>query len=242
MKDRKQRVAKLTSMILVLSLALSSAYAIVRMIAAPTVSPESATYVKTKSDYALVLVQCLLGLLVSLLPSILARRWKIILPHTIYILYFVFLYCAIYLGEVWDFFYRVPHWDTLLHAFSGAMLGALGFVLVDLLNRSEQVRVSMSPFFVALFAFCFALSVGALWEIYEFSMDGALGLNMQKHTTQQGMALTGHAALADTMKDIIIDALSALGVAILGYLDTTNRRENPEAELRSRWPLRRRRH
>ncbi len=84
MKDRKQRVAKLTSMILVLSLALSSAYAIVRMIAAPTVSPESATYVKTKSDYALVLVQCLLGLLVSLLPSILARRWMIILPHTIY--------------------------------------------------------------------------------------------------------------------------------------------------------------
>ena len=239
MKDRKRRVEKLTGMILVLSLALSAVYAIVRIISAPAVSPESATYVKTKSDYALVLVQCLLGLLVSLLPSILARRWKIILPHGIYILYFVFLYCAIYLGEVWDFFYRVPHWDTLLHAFSGAMLGALGFVLVDVLNRSEQVRVSLSPFFVALFAFCFALAVGALWEVYEFAMDGALGLNMQKHTTQTGVALAGHGALADTMKDLIIDALSALGVAVLGYLDATHRREDPEAELR-RWPMRRR--
>ncbi len=225
MRDRKTRLLKWTGVILVMSLVLSVIYALVRVVQAPAEIPEGATYTKTKSDYLLMLVQCLLGLIVSLLPSMLARRWKIILPNTIYILYFAFLYCAIYLGEVWDFFYRVPHWDTLLHAFSGAMLGALGFVLVDLLNRSEQVRVSLSPFFVALFAFCFALAVGALWEVYEFSMDGALGLNMQKHTTQQGAALLSHAAVADTMKDVIIDALSALGVSVLGYYALKNRRE-----------------
>ena len=102
--------------------------------------------------------------------------------------------------------------------FSGAMLGALGFVLIDLLNRDQKVRVSLSPFFVALFAFCFALAMGAIWEIYEYSFDGALGLNMQKFRLVDGTVLAGHKALRDTMKDIIIDALSAFGISVIGYI------------------------
>ena len=97
------------------------------------------------------------------------------------------------------------------------MLGALGFILVSWLNDSEQVRVSLSPAFVALFAFCFALSCGALWEIYEYTFDGLLGLNMQKFITASGETLVGHAALRDTMKDIIVDAVAALLMAVLGY-------------------------
>jgi uncharacterized membrane protein YjdF len=98
------------------------------------------------------------------------------------------------------------------------MLGALGFVLVDILNKDSKVAVDLSPFFVAAFAFCFALAVGALWEVYEFSFDAVLGLNMQKHTTESGVALVGKTALSDTMKDIIIDALAALVVSVLGYI------------------------
>ena len=132
-------------------------------------------------------------------------------------MYYIFLYCAIFLGEVLQFYYLIPHWDTILHFFSGAMLGALGFILVSWLNDSEKVRVSLTPAFVALFAFCFALSCGAIWEIYEYVFDGLLGLNMQKFTTAEGVTLIGHAALMDTMKDIIVDALSALIIALIGY-------------------------
>ena len=78
--------------------------------------------------------------------------------------------------------------------------------------------MSLSPFFVSLFAFCFALAIGAVWEIYEFSLDGLMGFNMQKHTLADGTPLVGHAALSDTMKDIIIDALGALAASIIGYV------------------------
>jgi len=217
MKRKKSKVPKIIGLILVLSLAASVVFSLIRFIKAPAELAEGEPYTKVKSDYLLMLVQCLLGLVVSLLPALISHRWKIILPNTIYVLYFVFLYCAIYLGEVFEFYYRIPHWDTILHAFSGAMLGALGFVLIDILNSNQKVKVSLSPFFVSLFAFCFALAIGALWEVYEFSFDSILGLNMQKAYTQEGVPLVGTAALADTMKDIIIDALAALVVAVLGF-------------------------
>jgi uncharacterized membrane protein YjdF len=134
------------------------------------------------------------------------------------ILFFIFLYCAIYLGEVRIFYYLVPHWDTILHAFSGAMLGAFGFSLVTILNDSDRVSVTLSPHFVCLFAFCFALAIGAVWEIYEFSGDFLFGLNMQKFRTADGTLLIGQSALSDTMKDLIIDAAGAGVVVLTGYL------------------------
>lgn len=135
-----------------------------------------------------------------------------------YILYFLFLYCAIYLGEVRNFFYVVPHWDTWLHTFSGGMLGALGFIVVDRLNRLGRKWVQLSPGFVCLFALCFAVTIGVLWEIYEFTFDGLLGLNMQKFRLEDGTQLVGRAALQDTMKDLIVDVLGAAVVVGLGYL------------------------
>lgn len=215
---RAGRVLPVFGVILLCSLVLSVGYALVRFLLAPAELPEGAPYEKLKSDYLLVLTQCLLGIVVMMLPSLLARRWKIVLPNVITVLYYVFLYCAIFLGEVFEFYYLVPHWDTVLHAFSGAMLGALGFVLVDFLNRDAGTKVSLSPFFVSLFAFSFALAVGALWEVYEFAFDALLGLNMQKHTLADGTVLAGVDAVRDTMKDLIIDALAALGVAAVGFL------------------------
>ncbi len=212
----------ITAKLLLASLALSVVFALVRLIQAPV---ESDGEIRVKSDYALMLVQCVMGLVVMLLPSALERRWKLTIPHFIYILYYVFLYCAIFLGEVLDFYYIIPHWDSILHSFSGAMLGALGFILVGLLNDAEKVNLSMSPAFVALFAFCFALAAGTVWEIYEFSFDCALGLNMQKYQTAEGVMKVGQAALRDTMKDIILDAVSAAAVAVLGYFAIKKKRE-----------------
>ena len=214
---KKRSASEVVGTILFITLALSAAYSVVRLFLAPDSIPEGQAYTHLKSDYMLMFIQCLLGLLVLSLPSLVSRKWKLGIPNFIYLMYYAFLYCAIFLGEVLDFYYTVPHWDTILHFFSGAMLGALGFILVEWLNSSEKIRVSLSPAFISLFAFCFALSCGALWEIYEFSFDSLLGLNMQKFMTETGEALIGRAALRDTMKDIIVDALAAALMSVIGY-------------------------
>ena len=215
-RSRSQRTpAQIAGHILFVSLILCALYAFVRIFTAPEI-PEIG-YAHGRSDYILMFIQCLLGLVVLSLPSILQRKLRMTIPNFIYVMYYIFLYCAIILGEVMNFYYMIPHWDIILHFFSGAMLGALGFILVSQLNDSEKVRVSLSPAFIALFAFCFALSCGAVWEIYEFVFDGLLGLNMQKFITVSGEVLTGHLALRDTMTDIIVDAAAALLIALIGY-------------------------
>ncbi|MGN1021723.1 MAG: hypothetical protein ACI4O7_15270 [Aristaeellaceae bacterium] len=215
--DRGSRAQRLAGVLLFVSLALSVIYAAIQFSQAPWSLPENAPHEKVKSDYLLMLTQCILGLVVMLLPSVVNRRWSVPISRRIYIMYYIFLYCAIFLGEVFDFYYVVPHWDIILHGFSGMMLSALGFILVDMLNRNAEVRVSLSPFFESMFAFCFALALGAIWEIYEFSFDSLLGLNMQKAMTAEGTALIGREALTDTMEDLIVDAAAALAVAVAGY-------------------------
>ena len=88
--------------------------------------------------------------------------------------------------------------------FSSMMTGFFGLMVVTILNRNKHVTMDLSPFFLCLFAFCFSVTLGSLWEIYEFTADGLFGLNMQKFMTAQGELLVGHEALRDTMKDIIV--------------------------------------
>ena len=188
-----------------------------RIITAPAASATEEP-IRLKSDYVLMLVQCVLGLIAMLLPMILARKFEFRLPSTIYFIFIIFLYAAIFLGEVRSFYYTVPHWDTILHTFSGGMLGSLGFSLVSWLNKDEHTSTRLSPLFVAIFAFCFAVALGALWEIYEFTFDGILGLNMQKFMLEDGTQLIGRRALTDTMKDLCVDVLGALVVSMLGFI------------------------
>lgn len=169
------------------------------------------------ADYLLMLVECVLGLVVINIPSFLARRFQFRLPVLLYCLYIVFLYCAIFLGEVRSFYYLIPFWDTILHAFSSMMIGFFGLMVITILNRDEHTVVALSPFFTALFAFSFAVTIGTLWEIYEFAFDGMLGLNMQKFMLDDGTLLTGHEAVSDTMKDIIVDVIGALVSSTIGF-------------------------
>ena len=208
--------------LLFITLILSIVYTIVQIIQTPAEFTSDFEYIKVRSDYVLMLLQCLLGLFVMTLPSIINKRFSIQIPSIVEVLYYIFLYCAIYLGEVRSFYYLIPFWDTILHAFSGAMLGALGFSLVSMLNCEVSHYVRLSPFFIALFAFSFALEIGSLWEIYEFSMDVIFKTNMQKYITYEGVVLVGNEALLDTMKDIIVDSISALSVSIFGYFYLIN--------------------
>lgn len=198
------------------SLLFSFAYAIGNLLRAPGHLGEGAPYQKLKSDYALVVFQCALGMIVIFLPSILEHKFKIEISESMHIVFFIFLYGAIYLGEVRDFYYQVPNWDAIQHTLSGGMLGALGFSVVDFLNKNVSMR--LSPLFIAFFAFCFSVTLGTLWEIYEFSADGILGLNMQKFMTENGTILVGRAALKDTMKDLIVDCGGAFCVCLMGCL------------------------
>lgn len=208
----KDRVGQI---VLVL-LGISVIYAVYMLFTAPSGVPDNG-FEKVKSDYVLTLLQCLVGVIVMFIPSVIEKKFSVDIPDVMEMLYFVFLFCAIYLGEVRDFYYRVPSWDLILHMFSGAMLGALGFVLVSFFNDSEKVNMQLSPIFVTLFAFCFALAAGTLWEIYEFLADGVLGTNMQKFITADREVLVGRDALVDTMEDLIVDALSSLAVCIIGF-------------------------
>lgn len=189
-------------------------FLILRMIFSNIPSNEAGYH--SNADYILMMIQCFLGLIVINLPTFLARKLRFELPLTLYGMYIVFLYCAIFLGEVRSFYYVIPFWDSILHAFSSLMLGFFGYMVITILLRDEHIVMSLTPTFTAIFSFCFALSIGAIWEIYEYVFDGLLGLNMQKFMTVDGTLLIGHAALSDTMKDIVIDAIGALTATVIG--------------------------
>ena len=147
----------------------------------------------------------LVTLFLTFLPDIVRKEFKIGYPGEFEILILAFIYASMYLGEIHSFYIRFWWWDIMLHVLSGVIIGAIGFSLVYTLNQTS-VAMNLSDVFVAIFSFSFALSIGALWEIYEFLMDSLFGLNMQK------------SGLVDTMWDLIVDALGALVVSVLGYL------------------------
>ena len=227
---RRQTARELIAFILFATLIFSVIYSFVRFLLAPAEIADGAKVEKLKSDYLLMFTQCALGLGVMMIPTIITHHFKLMVPGVMCILYYVFLYCAIFLGEIFSFYYRIPFWDSMLHAMSAAMLSTLGFILVDWLNQDEHVKLSMNPLFVSLFAFSFALMIGTLWEIYEFSFDSILGLNMQKARLEDGTPLVGNAALTDTMKDLIIDALAALSVAVIGFFTSLKKSKTPRKE------------
>lgn len=205
--------------ILVFATLLSSIIFIsIAMAIAPSEPNPAEPYRRVKGDYVLMLLQCIVGVIAMLLPSLLKKTLNLVIPSKMMLLFAIFLYCAIYLGEVRSFYYNVPHWDTILHTFSGAMLGALGFSVINFLNKTDGVPMNLSPLFVVAFAFCFALALGVAWEIYEFTADTILHTNMQKFALESGELLTGREALMDTMKDLIVDTLGALVMSIFGYI------------------------
>jgi uncharacterized membrane protein YjdF len=118
---------------------------------------------------------------------------------------------ALWLGETRDFYGRFWWWDLALHTTSGVLLGILGFLLVYVLNAMPQLDMHLRPGFIAFFAFCFAVTVGALWEIFEFTMDTLVGLNMQKPFLGDPSGLT------DTMWDLIVDSVGAFVLSVVGY-------------------------
>lgn len=122
---------------------------------------------------------CILSLLLFLIPSLLEDHFKIEIPTVFEAIIYLFIFAAEILGEVDAFYTAIPGWDTMLHTINGFLAAAVGFSLVDLLNRHSK-RVDLSPFYLALAAFCFSMTIGVLWEFIECFADLFLGQDMQK--------------------------------------------------------------
>lgn len=149
-------------------------------------------------------------LILTFLPSIIEKNYKIYLPLELELVMTLFIYSSLYLGEIHSYYIKYWWWDILLHTSSSIILGFIGFLIVFILNYEEKVKMYMSPKIMAVFAFTFALSIGSIWEIVEFSIDNLLGTNMQK------------SGLVDTMWDLIVDTIGALIVSISSYFYVKN--------------------
>lgn len=131
---------------------------------------------------------CALTLLLFTLPTIVERQLKIHLPKAMQIIILLFIFSSEILGEIHDFYGTFAHWDTMLHTLNGFLCAAIGFSLVDILNRHDSVKINLSPLFVALVAFCFSMTIGVLWEFFEYGVDTFMAMDMQKDRIVQSIA------------------------------------------------------
>ena len=125
---------------------------------------------------------CVLTLFLFTLPSFLERKIRIDIPNTLEIIILLFIFAAEILGEIRAYYVTFPYWDTMLHTLNGFLCAAIGFSLLDILNRNERLTFSLSPVYLAVVAFCFSMTIGVLWEFFECTMDQLFLLDMQKDT------------------------------------------------------------
>ena len=125
---------------------------------------------------------CMLTLLLLYVPSLVQVQLHIELPPVLEITVLCFIFASEILGEINAFFIVIPFWDTLLHTLNGFLAAAVGFSMVSLLNNNDRLTFDLSPFYLALAAFCFSMTIGVLWEFFEFGMDTFFHTDMQKDT------------------------------------------------------------
>lgn len=170
---------------------------------------------------------CLLTLFLFFIPAILDRKFNIKLPTALEIVIIVFIFSAEILGELQHFYTTYKHWDTILHAVNGFLMAAIGFAMIDILNQSPKIHLDMSPVFVAFVAFCFSMTIGVVWEFFEYFMDKWLVLDMQKDFIVKDFAsVTLHAdnlnipvKINDIAKTVLYHADGTKTVIQGGYLD-----------------------
>ncbi|AFA48262.1 hypothetical protein [Acetobacterium woodii] len=196
---------------------------------------------------------CVLTLLLFMIPGFLNKRMNIVLPGTLEIIVLLFIFGAEILGEINEYYLLFDQWDDMLHIINGFLCAAIGFSMIDILNQNEKVTFSLSPIFVALVAFCFSMTVGVIWEFFEFGMDLFFKTDMQKDTILpmissvifnpegknvavmmpiDSMVVNGvpwnyggyiDIGLYDTMNDLFVNFIGAVIFSTIGYFYIKNR-------------------
>lgn len=133
---------------------------------------------------------CVLTLVMFTVPTLIENKLKIDFPSALEIIVYLFIFSAEILGEIQNFYGIFKTWDTMLHTLNGFLCAAVGFSLIDIINREERFKIKLSPLFLSLVAFCFSMTVGVMWEFFEFSADRYLSLDMQKDRVVEKISST----------------------------------------------------
>ncbi len=189
---------------------------------------------------------CVLALILFLLPHFVERTFVINIPDTLEIIILLFIFAAEILGELQNYYIQYPYWDVMLHTVNGFLCAAVGFSLIDILCRNRQDKFRLSPLYMAIVAFCFSMTIGVLWEFFEYGMDSIFHTDMQKDTvihalhsmslntttdntvvtlegvqsvTVNGIDLGGYIdiGLIDTMNDLLVNFVGAVVFSIIGF-------------------------
>ena len=189
-----------------------------------------------------------LTLILFMIPKVIEKKLGVSIPAGLEAVILIFIFSAEILGEINAFYVKIPIWDTMLHTTNSFLMAAIGFAMIDIFNRSEKFSIKMSPYFVAFVAFCFSMTVGVLWEFFEFSMDWFFQTDMQKDwilpaissvklnpsgenvpvkmaidsvvINGQEWNLGGYldVGIVDTMKDLMVNFVGAVVFSIVGVL------------------------
>lgn len=190
----------------------------------------------------------ILTLILFSIPKLIERKLGVSIPAGLQAVILIFIFCAEILGEINAFYVKISIWDTMLHTTNGFLMAAIGFAMIDIFNRSERFSIKMSPYFVAFVAFCFSMTVGVLWEFFEFSMDWFFQTDMQKDwilpvissvklnpeganvpvkVAIDSVIINGDewhlggyldVGIVDTMKDLMVNFVGAVVFSIVGIL------------------------
>ena len=166
---------------------------------------------------------CLLVLFLFLLPSLLSKRLGISFPSGLQIVILVHIFACEILGELACYYVRYQHWDTITHTVWGFLCAAIGYALVDILNRDDRTHFRLSPAFLAVVAFCFSMTIGVLWEFFEYGVDRIFLADMQKDTViSQFSSVMLDPTNSNTpivLKDISDVSINGNSLGLGGYLD-----------------------
>lgn len=173
-----------------------------------------------EGDYESAFI-CVLSLFLFLLPSFIERQLRIQIPTLMEMVILLFIFAAEILGELQNYYTQYPYWDTMLHTANGFICAAFGFSLIDILTRNRQEKFRLSPLYVSLVAFCFSMTVGVLWEFFEYGMDMVFLTDMQKDTVIHSMAsmtLPSEEGVT-VLRDITAVTVNGEPLMVNGYLD-----------------------
>lgn len=171
------------------------------------------------------MVQLVAMLFILRIPHFIKEKYHFDVPNLLDFILISFAFCGLILGDVFNFYGKIPYWDSILHTFSGVVIAYIGFIVIEFLDKEYTIPLSVSPLFMCMIVVSVALAIGAVWEIGEYTVDDIFGTNNQQYMQstratlydEDDIPFKGHEALADTMKDLMLDLGGAVAVAIIEY-------------------------
>lgn len=178
-----------------------------------------------KGRLIFTMVQLVAMLIVLRIPRFLKEKYHFHISNLLDFFLISFAFCGLILGDVFDFYGKIPCWDSILHTFSGILIAYIGFIVIEYLDKEYTIPLSVSPLFMCMIVVSVALAIGATWEIAEYTVDDIFHTNNQQYMESTrstlydsaDVPLQGHEALADTMKDLMLDLGGAVAVALVKY-------------------------